>query len=143
MFAIDQWRRIGVTATHEQLETKLYQDNLAKGNFEVGMEFISDYLDDPTQHFVKFLSKKMTTLGYSGHEDTKIDAMYEKQQRILDPVERTKLVREMNIYTLTQAYAVPLLWTNRIVVMPKKVKGWHMTPSHYLSQDLVEVWLDK
>ena len=143
VFAIDQWRRIGVTATHEQLETKLYQDNLAKGNFDVGMEFISDYLDDPTQHFVKFLSKKMTTLGYSGHEDTKIDELYNKQQRILDPVERTKLVRELDVYTLTQAYAVPLLWTNRIVVMPKKVKGWHMTPSHYLSQDLVEVWLDK
>ena len=35
-----------------------------------GMEFISDYLDDPTQNFVKFLSKKLTPLGYSGHEDT-------------------------------------------------------------------------
>jgi hypothetical protein len=23
------------------------------------------------------------------------------------------------------------------------VKGWHLTPSHYLEQDLTEVWLDK
>ena len=23
------------------------------------------------------------------------------------------------------------------------VKGWHLTPSHYLDQDLAEVWLDK
>ena len=38
------------------------------------MEFISDYLDDPTQNFVNILSKALTPLGYSGHEDSKIDA---------------------------------------------------------------------
>jgi len=143
VYAVDQWRRIGVKATHEQLETKLYQENLATGNFDVGMEFISDYLDDPTQNFVKFLSKKLTPLGYSGHEDTKIDALYEKQRGMLDPVERTKVVRELDKYVLTTAYSVPFLWSQRIVVLPKKVHGWHMTPSHYLSQDLVEVWLDQ
>ena len=143
IYVIDQWRRIGVNAQHEQLETKLYQDNLAKGNYDVGMEFISDYFDDPTQHFVKFLSKKATSLGYSGHEDEKLDRMYDEQRRIVDPVERTRLVRELDVYALTQAYAVPLLWTNRIVVMPRFIKGWHMTPTHYLSQDLVEVWLDR
>jgi peptide/nickel transport system substrate-binding protein len=143
VYAVDQWRRIGVKATHELLETKLYQDNLATGNFDVGMEFISDYLDDPTQNFVKFLSKKLTPLGYSQHEDTKIDELYEKQRRILDPVERTKVVRALDSYVLTTAYSVPFLWSQRIVVLPKTVQGWNMTPSHYLSQDLVEVWLDK
>ena len=143
IYAVDQWRRIGLKATHEQLETKLYFEAFASGKFDVGMEFISDYLDDPTQNFVKFLSKKLTPLGYSGHEDTKIDALYQKQQRTLDPVERTKVVRELDAYVQTTAYSVPYLWTQRIVVMPKKVKGWHMTPTHYLSQDLAEVWLDQ
>ena len=143
IYAVDQWRRIGVKATHEQLETKLYQENLATGNFEVGMEFISDYLDDPTQNFVKFLSKKASPLGYSGHEDGKIDALYEKQRATLDPVERTKVVRELDTYVLTTAYSVPFLWSQRIVVLPRLVQGWHMTPSHYLSQDLVDVWLDR
>jgi peptide/nickel transport system substrate-binding protein len=143
IYAVDQWRRIGLKATHEQLETKMYQENLATGNYEVGMEFISDYLDDPTQNFVKFLSKALTPLGYSGHEDGKIDALYEKQRRMLDPVERTKVVRELDRYVLTTAYSVPFLWSQRIVALPTKVKGWHMTPTHYLSQDLVEVWLDQ
>ncbi|MFM9940832.1 MAG: ABC transporter substrate-binding protein [Hyphomicrobiaceae bacterium] len=143
IYLIDQWRRIGLKATHEQLESKLYFDAFSTGNFDVGMEFISDYLDDPTQNFVKFLSKKLTPLGYSGHEDTKIDELYQKQQRILDPVERTKVVRELDAYVLKTAYSVPYLWTQRIVVMPKKVQGWHMTPTHYLSQDLVGVWLDQ
>ena len=143
IYAIDQWRRIGVKATHEQLETKLYLDNFANGNFDVGMEFISDYLDDPTQNFVKFLSKKLTPLGYSGHEDAKIDELYVKQSKALDPIERLKIVRELDTYVLNTAYSVPYLWSQRIVVMPKKVKGWHMTPTHYLSQDLVNVWLDQ
>jgi len=143
VYAVDQWRRIGVKATHEQLETKLYQDSLATGNFDVGMEFISDYLDDPTQNFVKFLSKKASPLGYSAHEDGKIDALYEKQRATLDPVERTKIVQELDKYVLTTAYSVPFLWSQRIVVLPTVVKGWHMTPSHYLSQDLVDVWLDR
>jgi peptide/nickel transport system substrate-binding protein len=143
IYAVDQWRRIGVKATHEQLETKLYQENLATGNFEVGMEFISDYLDDPTQNFVKFLSKKASPLGYSGHEDITIDALYEKQRATLDPSERTKMVQELDRYVLTTAYSVPFLWSQRIVVLPTLVKGWHMTPSHYLSQDLVDVWLDR
>ena len=143
IYVIDQWRRTGVTATHEQLESKLYFDNLAKGNFDVAMEFISDYLDDPTQNFVKFLTNKMSSLGYSGHQDTRIDELYDLQRRELDPVKRTKLARDLDTLVLTTAYAVPFLWTNRIVVMPKVVQGWHFTPTHYLSQDLVDVWLDK
>ena len=143
IYIIDQWRRVGLTASHEQLESKLYFDNLAKGNFDVGMEFISDYLDDPTQHFVKFLSKKMTSLGYSGHEDTKVDELYDRQRRELDPAKRTLLARELDTYVLTTAYSVPFLWTNRIVVMPKVVQGWNFTPTHYLSQDLTDVWLDR
>ncbi len=143
IYTIDQWRRIGVNATHEQLETKLYLDNLAKGNFDVAMEFISDYLDDPTQNFVKFLSKAASPLGYSGHEDTRIDELYDRQRRELDPAKRTMIARELDAYVLTTAYSVPFLWTNRIVVMPKVVRGWHFTPTHYLSQDLADVWLDR
>jgi len=56
--------------------------------------------------------------------------------------ERTKLVRDMERYALTQAYNVPLLWWQRIIVINKKIHGWYMTPSHYLWQDLSTVWLD-
>ena len=58
IYAVDRWRRIGVKATHEQLESKHYQENLASGNFEVGREFISDYLDDPTAEFCQVLEQK-------------------------------------------------------------------------------------
>ena len=132
-----------MTAQHEQLETKLYFDQIAAGNFDVAVEFINDANDDPTQQFAKYLTKKASSIGYSGHEDTKLDEMYEKQRRTLDPVERKKLVNEMERYALTTAYNVPLIWYHRIIVNHKKIKGWHFTPSHYVQQDLVDVWLDQ
>lgn len=143
IYSIDQWRRIGVTAEHEQLETKLYQDRVAKGDFDVAVEFQADFMDDPTAQFAKFLTKQLSPSGYSGHTDKKIDEMYLLQRRTADVAERTKIVREMERYAITQAYNVPILWWQRIIVINKKIKGWHMTPSHYLWQDLTEVWLDK
>ena len=143
IYSIDQWRRIGVSVEHEQLETKLYQDRVAKGDFDVAVEFQADFMDDPTAQFSKFLTKQLSPSGYSGHTDKKIDEMYLKQRRTADVAERTKIVHEMERYALTQAYNVPILWWQRIIVNHKKIKGWHMTPSHYLWQDLTDVWLDQ
>jgi peptide/nickel transport system substrate-binding protein len=143
VYSIDQWRRIGVVAEHEQLETKLYQDRVAAGDFDVAIEFQADFMDDPTAQFSKFLTKKLSPSGYSGHTDSKIDDMYEKQRRTIDVAERTKIVQDMDRYALTQAYSVPLLWWQRIIVNHKKIHGWYMTPSHYLWQDLSTVWLEE
>jgi peptide/nickel transport system substrate-binding protein len=143
VYSIDQWRRIGVVAEHEQLETKLYQERVASGDFDVAIEFQADFTDDPTAQFSKFLTKKLSPSGYSGHTDTKIDDMYEKQRRTIDVAERTRLVRDMERYALIQAYSVPLLWWQRIIVNHKKIHGWYMTPSHYLWQDLSTVWLEQ
>ncbi len=143
VYSIDQWRRVGVVAEHEQLETKLYQDRVAAGDFDVAIEFQADFMDDPTAQFSKFLTKKLSPSGYSGHTDTKIDDMYEKQRRTINVAERTRIVRDMERYALVQAYNVPLLWWQRIIVNNKKIQGWYMTPSHYLWQDLTTVWLDQ
>jgi peptide/nickel transport system substrate-binding protein len=143
VYSIDQWRRIGVTAEHEQLETKLYQERVAKGDFDVSVEFQADFMDDPTQQFSKYLTKKLSPAGYSGHTDAKIDELYEQQRRTMNVAERTKIVNELERYALTQAYNVPILWWQRIIVYNKKIQGWYMTPSHYLWQDLGDVWLQQ
>jgi peptide/nickel transport system substrate-binding protein len=143
VYAIDQWKRIGVNVQHEQLETKLYQDGVMAGNFEVAIEFINDFTDDPTAQFSKLLTKTASPTGFSGHEDAKIDEMYEQQRRAVDPKERKRLVQEMDKYAITTAYSVPYLWYHRIVVNHKKIKGWHFSPSQYILQDLSEVWLSE
>jgi peptide/nickel transport system substrate-binding protein len=143
VYLIDQWRRIGVTAQHEQLETKLYQDGVLSGNFDVAIEFINDFTDDPTAQFSKLLTKTASPTGFSGHEDTKLDEMYERQRRELDPKERVKIVQDIDRYAITTAYNIPLLWYQRIIVKHKRIKNWDFSPSQYILQDLSEVWLDQ
>jgi peptide/nickel transport system substrate-binding protein len=143
VFAIDQWRRIGVNVQHEQLETKLYQEGVLAGNFDVAIEFINDFTDDPTAQFSKLLTKAASPTGFSGHEDLKLDQMYEQQRRAVNPAERKKLVQEIDKYAITTAYNVPYLWYHRIIAYNKKIKGWSFSPSQYILQDLSEVWLDQ
>ena len=60
-----------------------------------------------------------------------------------DPRQRARMVRDFERDALTAAYAVPLLWWNRIVVTSEKFKGWNITPSQYIGQDLADVWLEE
>ncbi len=143
IYAIDQWKRIGVETEHVQVETKLWFDGMAAGTFDVAIQNISDFADDPTAQFNTLLSKKVSSIAYSRHTDGKIDEMYDKQSQILDEKERIKFVNDMERYTLTQAYNVPLLWYQRIVVNHRKVKGWDLPPSHFGGQALIDVWLDQ
>jgi hypothetical protein len=41
-----------------------------------------------------------------------------------------------------EAYTVPLLWWNRIAAVSSKLKGWSVTPSHFIGQDLTDVWIE-
>ena len=42
-----------------------------------------------------------------------------------------------------QAHEIFLLWYYRTVLYRSYVKGWKISPSHYLNQDLASVWLDQ
>ncbi len=143
IYAVDQWKRIGVIAEHAPLETKLWFAAMEGGEFDAVVQNISDFADDPTAQFNTLLSKHISAIGYSRHGDTKLDDLFTRQSQIVDRAERLKVVNEFERYALGQAYNVPLLWYQRIVVNNKKVKGWALTPSHFTGQNLVNVWLDE
>ena len=143
VYAVDQWRKIGVEAEHLPVETKQWYAAMEGGEFDVVVQNISDFADDPTAQFNTLLSKNASGIAYSRHTDTKIDDMFNRQSQIVDPGERLKFVNDMERYVLTQAHNIPLLWYQRIVVNNRKVKGWYVTPSHFTGQNLVDVWLDE
>ena len=43
----------------------------------------------------------------------------------------------------TEAHEIVLPYWYRIVMARSYVKGWKISPSHYLNQDLANIWLDK
>ena len=143
VYAVDQWRRIGVETEVAVLEIKLWYDAMASGNFDVVARNISDFADDPNAQFNTLISKAKSTIAYSRHSDTSFDDLYDRQARIMDPVERLKVVNQLERLVLETAYNFPLLWYQRIVVNHRKVKGWELTPSHLTGQTLADVWLDE
>jgi peptide/nickel transport system substrate-binding protein len=143
IYVMDQWRRIGVETEHSQIETKLFFDAMKEGTFDVLVEFISDFADDPTAQFDKVLTKKKSSQAASGHTDSKVDELFERQARAVDPVQRKAIANELERYALTQAYSIPLLWWQRIIANHKKVQGWEHQANHFTASDLVNVWLDQ
>ena len=87
--------------------------------------------------------RDLSPINHSGSTDRFLDALYIGQALSTDPRQRAKIVRDFERHALNDAYTVPLLWWNRIVVTGEKFKGWNMSPSHYLGQDLADVWLEE
>jgi peptide/nickel transport system substrate-binding protein len=145
IFLIDQWRQIGVNVEHEQLETRLYlaAQQTESATYDAALDFNCDFMDEPNLQLIKYISADRSTINYAHYQDRKLDQLYDKQSRELDKKKRYEVLREFERHVLERAYIVPTIWWHRIIVLNKQVKGWEITPSHYLHQDLADVWLDK
>jgi peptide/nickel transport system substrate-binding protein len=143
-FLVAQWRRIGVIVTHEQLEARHYlavqqQDN---PTLDAVLGFNCDYTDEPNLQLQKYLSHDKSALNRAGQTDRVLDDLYDRQAGESERKKRRMLLREFEKRAFDQAYTIPIIWWHRVVVLNKQVKGWHITPSHYLGQDLADIWLD-
>jgi peptide/nickel transport system substrate-binding protein len=53
-------------------------------------------------------------------------------------------MRAYETHTLdTMAHGIVTPYWFRIIPERSYVKGWKISPSHYLNQDLANIWLDK
>jgi peptide/nickel transport system substrate-binding protein len=141
VYVIDQWRQIGVETEHIQANDALYNESLNEGNFDVALTFQGDSVDEPTYQLARYLSVDQSS-NQSKYTDRELDRLFEAQKDAASERERYELLRAFETRLLTEAYVVPLLWWQRIVVMSAKVKGWEMSPSHLIGQDLEKVWLE-
>ncbi|MBS0241996.1 MAG: ABC transporter substrate-binding protein [Proteobacteria bacterium] len=143
VFLIDQWRRVGIKAEHQPLETKSWVTAMAQQSFDILVDSYTDYTDDPTTGLVKFLSADRWTTASNKFDDKKLNDLYTAQARTIDKTERRRLIREFEKITLEEANTLPVLWWERIVVHNARVHGWTMSPSHMNYQSLEDVWLSQ
>lgn len=143
IWLLDQWRQVGLNVKQEVVEAAAYFGQVLRpGNFEVAMDFQCGYIVEPDLDLYKFLSVDKNPANYSRYTDRKLDELYEKQSRATDPEERKKLIREFERRLLDEEahYLMTLQW-HRIIPHWAKVRGWQITPSHYLNNQLDTVWL--
>ncbi len=142
VFLIDQWRQIGLNVTHQPQEGGPYFADLRAGNFEASVDFACEFMDEPDIQLFKFVSSQKSPINYARYQDSVLDELYEKQSTTTNHDERIKLLRQFEKRVLDeQAYQFHILWWQRIIPHHTAVRGWKITPSHYLNQDLRDVWL--
>lgn len=141
VYLVDQWRQIGVTTEHQQVDVGALTNAMRSGEFDAIIDFLGEGVDDPSITLARNVSADISSYNPSGFIDRTIDDLYRKIDSEFDRAARRKLVGEFETRFLSEAYQVPFLWLNRTVTMPPKVRGFIMTPSHFLNQDLAGIWL--
>lgn len=144
-YLVDQWRHIGVTVRHERHAPRAFLEALQRENppFDAALDFACEYADEPNLQLARYLSHDRTATNYGQHFDRTLDTLYDRQSGEPDRRKRYELIREFERRALRMAYTIPLLWWHRAVVIDRSVRGWTITPSHYIGQDLADVWLAK
>jgi len=142
IWLIDQWRQVGITAKQEIIEASAYHPMLKRGDFEVAMDFQCGFIVEPDLDLPRFLSDSDANYGKSS--DKVLDDLFVKQARATDPEERKKYLRAFEKRLLDEeVHTFMTLQWHRIVPHSSKVKGWTVTPSHYLNNMLDTVWLSE
>jgi len=142
IWLIDQWRQIGLNVKQMVLESAQYFTEIRGGNYQVGIHFRCGYIVEPDLALYQFQSKEISQDNYGRYADKVLDELYERQSRATEPAERRRFIREFEKRLLDdETHYVPTLQYHRIIPHNAKVRGWTITPSHYINQQLDTVWL--
>ena len=97
---------------------------------------------NPIADVTKFLGSAGN--NYGNYDDPELEAIYDKLLRAGSVDEQKTLMRQYEKRALDeQAHMMVSLWWYKINPHRSYVQGWKIAPSHYLNQQLDNVWLDK
>jgi len=142
-WAIDQWRQIGLKVTQRVQPTPQFYDTLRKkGDFQVSLDFNCQGVVNPIADITKFLGSASNNFAH--FDDPELEAIYAKIEKSGSVDEQRKLIRQYEKRALDEmTHEIITLWWYKINPHRSFVKGWKIAPSHYLNQQLDNVWLDK
>src|ERR1044071_7090645 len=70
VYAIDQWRQIGLNVNHVQQEEGPYFNDLRQGNYDAAIDFQCDFMDEPDLQVFRFISHDKSPINYARYNDT-------------------------------------------------------------------------
>ena len=142
IWLIDQWRQIGLNVKMETIEASAHVAVLRRGDFDVASDANCTFIVEPDIDIQKFQSVGISDNNYSRYKDPVLDDLFLRQARAVDPEERKRHLRAFEKRLLDDEvhYFYTLQW-HRIVAHNAKVRGWTITPSHFINQQLDMVWL--
>lgn len=140
---IGQWRQAGMKVKQRvQPSPPFYATLRKKKDFDVSIDFNCQTVVNPIVDVTKFLGSAGN--NYGGYADQELEDIYDKLQRAPTEDEQRKIMRVFEKRAISdQAHLGVTLWWYRIIPHRSYVKGWKISPSHYLNQQLDNVWLDR
>src|SRR6202040_4289966 len=141
---IDEWSKVGLKVTQRMMPTGPWLEAMRRGDFEVVSAANCHGVPNPVLDLQRYLPGSVFNGNYAQFEDPDEVALYEKMLHETDPARQRALMREFEKYvTDTPAHAMWIAYWYRAVPYRSYVKGWKISPSHFLNQDLATVWLDR
>ena len=141
---IDQWRAVGLNAEQWVQPTGPFYRTLRSrtDRYAVSADFNCQAVLNPLLDVSKFISNDRSGNNYANYQDRELDDLFDRMNRTRDLGEQRQLMRRFEKRVLDeQAHMLVTLWWYRIVPHHASVRGWKISPSHYLNQDLSTVWL--
>jgi peptide/nickel transport system substrate-binding protein len=141
---IDEWSKIGLHVTQRVVPTGPWFEAMRSGNFDLVLEANCEGVVNPLMDTQKYLPRSVYTENYGNYDDQKEIDLYQQMLHEPEIAKQRALMREFEKQAVdTEAHEFPMLWWYRIIPYRSYVKGWKISPSHYLNQDLSTIWLDK
>ncbi|MFB0508365.1 MAG: ABC transporter substrate-binding protein [Thermodesulfobacteriota bacterium] len=141
---INQWRSIGLNPELWVQPTKPFFKTLrSRGpDFQVSMDWHTSAVVNPILDISKFISNDRSDFNFANYKDRVLDDLFDKMDRTTDVAEQRRLMRQFEKRALDeQAHMFVTHWWYRIIPHRSIVRGWKVSPSHYIPQDLANVWL--
>jgi peptide/nickel transport system substrate-binding protein len=144
IWAVDEWSKIGVKVTQRVLPTGPWFEAERTGNFTVDLQANCHSVVNPLIDVQPYLPTSVSEQNYGNYEDPVEMDLYNKALYETDPQKQHEAMFRFTKHVMdTQAHKLMMAWWYRIVPYRSYVKGWKISPSHYINQDLTTIWLDK
>ncbi|MEM7056844.1 MAG: ABC transporter substrate-binding protein [Pseudomonadota bacterium] len=140
---IDQWKKVGLNFDQNVNPTPVFYDILRKKfDFDVSIDFNCQSVINPIADVSKFIPSSGN--NFTQNEDPELEQMYQDLLRAGTEDEQRAIMRKLEKAVLDEkATQFITLWWYKINPHRDYVKGWKIAPSHYLGQQLDQIWLDK
>jgi len=141
---VDQWSKVGLKVTQRIVPVGPWFEAMRHENFDVTLEGNCQSVINPVLDVQKYLPRSVFTENYGNFEDQREIDLYQKMLHETDPAKQREAVRNFEKFVLDeQAHELFVLWQHRIVPHRSYLKGWKISPSFYVNQDLATIWLDR
>src|SRR5690349_7838872 len=141
---VDEWSKVGLKATQRVQPTGPWTDAMRRGDFEVVLQANCRAVPNPVLDVQPYLPSSVFTANYGNFEDKDEVALYGRMLHETDPARQRALMRDFEKHAIdTTAHEIWISWWYRTVLHRSYLKGWKISPSHFINQDLATVWLDR